>query len=93
MDTPIVWSPMLAAYAGIVVLTCILVLINIHATVLQYIRDHSVLRLVSFIGTLLIAGALIISVSYLVISNAMDAQDSLLEGKGKVARAVARVSM
>lgn len=64
-------------------MTALLCVLNVRSTVAQYRRDQSRLRFFCFLGTLVIASSLIISVSYGVIDKAMDSEASLRDGMAR----------
>jgi uncharacterized metal-binding protein len=68
---------MLAAYISITLLTVILVVHNVRIAVSEYHKHRYWLRLSSQMVTLLIVGVMLITVSYLVLDRALDAEASL----------------
>jgi len=65
---------LLTAHASITALTILMVTLNVHSTSLQFFKDRNIARFISFLGTLLIAGSLIITISFLVIDRVMDTE-------------------
>ena len=58
---------------------------NVHAVVLQFMKDQNVIRLYSFLGVLLIMGSLVIGVSSAVIQRAIDVESIMnMETKGPI---------
>ena len=68
---------LVGAYAVIVLLTCALVAMNVHAVVQQFLKDQNVVRLYSYLATLLILGSLIIGVSSSIVQRVIDSETFL----------------
>ena len=68
---------LVGAYAVIVLLTCALVAMNVHAVVKQFLKDQNVVRLYSYLATLLILGSLIIGVSSSIVQRVIDSETFL----------------
>ena len=68
---------LVGAYAVIVLLTWILVIMNVHGIIQQYDKDHNKIRLYSYLGTLLILGSLIIGVTSAVVQRVIDTESFL----------------
>ena len=70
-------SLLVGAYVIIVLLTWALVIMNVRAVVLQYVKDQNAVRLYSYLGTLLIMSSLIIGVTSAVIQRVIDSESFL----------------
>ncbi len=68
----------IAGYAVIVILTCYLIAMNVHAAVKQFLKDRNEVRLYSFLTTLVIAGSLIIGLSGAIVQKVIDTQAQVL---------------
>jgi hypothetical protein len=68
---------LLGGFAVIVLLTWTLVGMNVRAVVRQYQKDQNVLRLYSYLVTLLIVGSMIIGVSSSIVQRVIDAETFL----------------
>jgi hypothetical protein len=65
---------LVGAYAAIVILTWILVIMNVRAVVQQYQKDLNANRLYSYLLTLLILSSVIISVASAVVQRVIDSE-------------------
>jgi hypothetical protein len=65
---------LVAAFVAIVLLTWILVGMNTVAVIRQFQKDQNVVRLYSFLATLLVLGSLIIGVSSAIVQRVIDAE-------------------
>jgi len=70
---------LLTAHFSIVALTVLLVILNVHSTVIQYLKDQNKVRLGGLLGTLVVTGSLIVTISFMVISRVMDSESALNE--------------
>ena len=68
---------LVGAFAAIVLLTWALVMMNTRSVVLQFTRDHNLIRLYSYLTALLIMGSLIIAVASAVIQRVIDTETLL----------------
>lgn len=68
---------MVMGYAAIVVLTVILVIYNVRSAISEFELHRYRSRLCNQMATLLLVGAMLITVSYLVIDRTMNAAESL----------------
>lgn len=70
-------ATLVVAYLTIVALTVLLVILNAHSVVLQFLKDRNHLRLHSYLVTLAFLGSLIIVVSGNVVDRVLSSQESL----------------
>jgi len=63
-----------AAYVVIVGLTVILVIMNVRSVVQQFAKDRNVVRLYSYLATLLIMAVLITGVTSAVVTRVIDSE-------------------
>lgn len=71
---------LVGAYATIVILTWVLIIMNVRAVVNQFVKDRNRVRLFSYLSTLLIVGSLIIGVASSVVQRVIDTE-ALLRGE------------
>ena len=64
----------IAAYAIVVLLTWALVIMNVRAVVHQYVKDRNVIRLYSYLASLLVMSSLIIGVTSAIIQRVIDTE-------------------
>jgi cytochrome bd-type quinol oxidase subunit 1 len=81
------FTMMMWAYCTIVALTMILVLMNIHSTILQLQKDRNLIRCYSYLATLTITGAMIIVITGSVIDHVISSQNALENDNVRIARA------
>jgi len=68
---------LIGAFVIIVLLTWVLAVMNIRSVVLQFTKDHNLIRLYSYLAVLLIMASTMIGVASAVIQRAMDVETYL----------------